>query len=75
MLCSARLFAIILSLLLSHCSIISGISSLLFLLCSSLVGGHHDDADDADVDDAHDDAHDHAWPSTNVGNRAVSSEK
>ena len=34
------------------------------------MGGHHDDADDADVDDALDDAHEHAWPSTNVGNRA-----
>ena len=70
MLCSARLFSIILFPILSHCSIISGISSLLFLLCSSLVGGDHDDADDADVDDALDDAHEHAWPSTNVGNRA-----
>ena len=75
MLCSARLFSIILFPILSHCSIISGISSLLFLLCSSLVGGHHDDADDADVDDALDDAHEHAWPSTNVGNRASGGRK
>ena len=37
--------------------------------------GDHDDADDVDVDDADDDAHEHAWPSTNVGNRASGGRK